>query len=46
MVALNGEDPKEKLLIFSDGLDVNQILDLHQEFSKEVNVFWMGYKFN
>ena len=33
-----GEDPKEKLLIFSDGLDVNQILDLHQEFSNEVNV--------
>ena len=33
-----GENPKEKLLIFSDGLDVNQILQLHKEFSKEVNV--------
>ena len=33
-----GENPKEKLLIFSDGLDVNQILQLHKEFSHEVNV--------
>ena len=33
-----GEDPKEKLLIFSDGLDVNQILELHKQFSDEVNV--------
>ena len=33
-----GENPKEKLLIFSDGLDVNQILELHRKFSSEVNV--------
>ncbi len=33
-----GENPKEKLLIFSDGLDVNQILELHKRFSDEVNV--------
>ena len=33
-----GENPKEKLLIFSDGLDVNQILDLHKQFSNEVKV--------
>ena len=33
-----GENPKEKLLIFSDGLDVNQILELHKQFSDEVNV--------
>jgi len=33
-----GENPKEKLLIFSDGLDVNQILQLHKQFSDEVNV--------
>tara|TARA_B100001057_G_scaffold391604_1_gene399898 strand:+ start:344 stop:1018 length:675 start_codon:yes stop_codon:yes gene_type:complete len=35
---LMGENPKEKLLIFSDGLDVNQILDLHKQFSDKVNV--------
>ena len=33
-----GENLKEKLLIFSDGLDVNQILDLHKQFSDRVNV--------
>jgi len=33
-----GENPKEKLLIFSDGLDVNQILELHKQFSDEVSV--------
>jgi len=33
-----GENPKEKLLIFSDGLDVSQILDLHKQFSDKVNV--------
>ena len=33
-----GENLKEKLLIFSDGLDVNQILDLHKQFSDKVNV--------
>ena len=33
-----GENPKEKLLIFSDGLDVNQILELHKQFSDDVNV--------
>ena len=33
-----GENPKEKLIIFSDGLDVGQIVDLHKEFSLDVNV--------
>jgi len=33
-----GEDPHEKLVIFSDGLDVDQIEDLHARFSGEVNV--------
>ena len=27
-----GEDPKEKLIIFSDGLDVDSIIDLHKRF--------------
>ena len=33
-----GENPREKLIIFSDGLDVGQIVDLHKEFSADVNV--------
>lgn len=31
-----GVDPREKLIIFSDGLDVEQIIDLHKEFSGEI----------
>jgi nicotinate phosphoribosyltransferase len=27
-----GEDPREKLIIFSDGLDVDKIVELHQKF--------------
>ncbi|WP_376876429.1 nicotinate phosphoribosyltransferase [Albirhodobacter sp. R86504] len=33
-----GEDPREKLVIFSDGLDVDQILSLHAQFSGRVKV--------
>ncbi|MEO9652411.1 MAG: nicotinate phosphoribosyltransferase [Roseobacter sp.] len=33
-----GEDPKQKRVIFSDGLDVEKIRDLHQKFSGRVNV--------
>lgn len=33
-----GEDPKEKRLIFSDGLDVDKIAELHSKFSERVNV--------
>jgi nicotinate phosphoribosyltransferase len=33
-----GEDPREKLVIFSDGLDVDVILDLHARFSGRVKV--------
>ncbi len=33
-----GEDPREKLVIFSDGLDVDQIVDLHARFSGRVKV--------
>jgi nicotinate phosphoribosyltransferase len=31
-----GEDPREKLVIFSDGLDVNKILELHKQFEGRV----------
>lgn len=31
-----GEDPTEKLVIFSDGLDVDQIAKLHRQFSGRV----------
>ena len=31
-----GEDPREKLVIFSDGLDVDRIIDLHCRFSGRV----------
>ena len=31
-----GEDPRTKLVIFSDGLDVEQILSLHQQFHGRV----------
>ncbi|MBN9885963.1 nicotinate phosphoribosyltransferase [Salipiger abyssi] len=33
-----GEDPKEKLVIFSDGLDVDKILELHEKFHRRVRV--------
>ena len=33
-----GEDPRTKRVIFSDGLDVAQIADLHAQFSGRVNV--------
>jgi nicotinate phosphoribosyltransferase len=33
-----GEDPRQKLVIFSDGLDVDKIIDLHQRFSGRVRV--------
>lgn len=33
-----GEDPREKLLIFSDGLDVDKIEELHKQFAGRVKV--------
>lgn len=33
-----GEDPQNKLVIFSDGLDVEKITDLHDQFSSRVRV--------
>ncbi|GAB5436228.1 nicotinate phosphoribosyltransferase [Falsiruegeria mediterranea] len=33
-----GEDPKTKRVIFSDGLDVNKIAELHTQFADRVNV--------
>ena len=33
-----GEDPSQKRVIFSDGLDVDKIRDLHRQFSGRVNV--------
>jgi nicotinate phosphoribosyltransferase len=33
-----GEDPKQKLVIFSDGLDVDRIVDLHRRFHDRVRV--------
>jgi nicotinate phosphoribosyltransferase len=33
-----GEDPKKKLVIFSDGLDVDKIEDLHAKFAARTNV--------
>lgn len=33
-----GEDPREKLVIFSDGLDVDKIEELHARFSGRVKV--------
>jgi nicotinate phosphoribosyltransferase len=33
-----GEDPRQKLLIFSDGLDVDRIESLHRQFRGRVNV--------
>ncbi len=34
----NGEDPREKLVIFSDGLDVDRIETLHRQFAGKVKV--------
>ncbi|QDY69947.1 nicotinate phosphoribosyltransferase [Qingshengfaniella alkalisoli] len=33
-----GEDPREKLVIFSDGLDVDKMLELHARFSGRVKL--------
>ncbi len=33
-----GEDPREKRIIFSDGLDVDTIIDLHERFSGKTRV--------
>ncbi len=33
-----GEDPREKLVIFSDGLDVDEIIELHDRFSGRTRV--------
>jgi nicotinate phosphoribosyltransferase len=33
-----GEDPSEKLVIFSDGLDVDKIIELHSRFADRVRV--------
>jgi nicotinate phosphoribosyltransferase len=33
-----GEDPREKLVIFSDGLDVDKIAELHAQFTGRVRV--------
>ncbi|RGP38110.1 nicotinate phosphoribosyltransferase [Pseudotabrizicola alkalilacus] len=33
-----GEDPREKLVIFSDGLDVDKIAELHGQFAGRVKV--------
>lgn len=33
-----GEDPREKLVIFSDGLDAGKIIELHQQFAGRVRV--------
>ncbi|RME18415.1 MAG: nicotinate phosphoribosyltransferase [Alphaproteobacteria bacterium] len=34
----HGEDPKQKMLIFSDGLDVDRIIELHRLFSGRCRV--------
>lgn len=33
-----GEDPREKLVIFSDGLDTDKIIELHARFSNRVKL--------
>ncbi|WP_420585729.1 nicotinate phosphoribosyltransferase [Ruegeria sp.] len=33
-----GEDPKEKRIIFSDGLDVDKIQELHSQFAGRANI--------
>ena len=34
----NDIDPKDKLIIFSDGLNVNKMVDLHNRFAGRINV--------
>lgn len=34
----HGENPQDKLVIFSDGLDVDDIIDLHTTYSNQVHV--------
>lgn len=34
----HGENPKDKLIIFSDGLDVDKIIDLHRQFDGRCRV--------
>ncbi len=34
----NGIDPKTKTIVFSDGLDINEIVRLHDKFSDRINV--------
>ncbi len=36
--ASRGEDPKQKRIIFSDGLDVDKIKELHSQFSERTNI--------
>ena len=33
-----GEDPRDKMVIFSDGLDADKIIELHQQFADRVKV--------
>lgn len=33
-----GEDPREKMVIFSDGLDTDKIIELHQKFNGRVKL--------
>ena len=33
-----GEDPAQKLIIFSDGLDADEIIRLHTQFSTRVRI--------
>lgn len=35
---IRGEDPRDKLVIFSDGLDVEKIIELHRQFHGRVKV--------
>lgn len=42
-----GTDPKEKLVLFSDGLDLENIIDLHNSYSGKVRVgFGWGTNFS
>lgn len=34
----NGQDPREKLVIFSDGLDIDEIERLHQKYSGKIRL--------
>ena len=37
-----GEDPTDKLIIFSDGLDVEKIIELHTQFAGRAKI-WFGW---